>query len=261
MVFWGYLERLLDQKSAWDFLFLRLAGEFRHGWGRGGWFAFGELLQEVVDEVEAAAFLIVEIDHEPGREVGVGCLEHHVAGFAVSRVLLAGFDVDRREFETFGGIFGAFPEAFLLFNLIDAEPVFDQDNAVSGNQAFESRTVNQELRGLIGRTEAHNGFDTSAVVPAAIEQDEFAGAGKVFGVALEIPLAAFAITRFWQRDRAHVAVVERTFDGFDHAALTGRIAAFKDNDDALAGGDDPMLQIDQLALQIFKGFFVFFSFD
>src|SRR5690606_31254124 len=123
------------------------------------------------------------------------------------------------------------------------------------------RAIEEELLVLGGRAETHDRFDTGAVVPASIEQDELAGAWQLPRIALEIPLAGFTVIRFLQGNRAHMAVVERAFDRLDHAALAGRIAAFEDDHHALAGGDDPVLQFEQLQLQGFEGFFVLLALD
>ena len=150
-------------------------------------------------------------------------------------------------FQRLAGSFGAFVEALFLLFLVDAEPVLEQDQAVAGDQAFEDRAIAQELAVLLGRAEAHDRLDAGAVVPAAIEQDEFAGAGQMADVALEIPLALFALVRLGQGDGAHVAIVQRTLDGLDHAALAGGVAALEDHHHALVVGSDPVLQFDQFA--------------
>ena len=68
-------------------------------------------------------------------------------------------------------------------------------------------------------------------------------------VALEIPLAALALGRGGQRDRADDARVEALHDPFDGPALASRVPPLEDHDQLELLGHDPVLELDQLALQ------------
>ena len=160
-----------------------------------------------------------------------------------------------------GGIIRPLGEAFFLLFLVDAEPVLEQDQAVIGDQPFEHRAVLQELLVLGRGAETHDRLDTGAVVPATIEQDQFAGTGQMARVALEVPLAALVFIGFRQRHGPDVAIVQRRLDGLDHTALAGGIAPLEDHGHALVVGNDPVLQLDQLGVQPFEGFLVFPGFD
>ena len=241
-------ESFFDEKAARDVFLEGLVAEFGQGQRPARRFALGQLLEQVINQIQATAFLVVEIDHVPGCVVGVGRAQHGVAPFAIGGVLLARFDVNWRQLPALGGIFRPFGEAFFLFFLVDAEPVLEQDQAVIGDQAFEHRAVLQELLVLGGCAEAHDRFDAGAVVPAAIEEDKFTGTRQLARVALEVPLAALAFIGFRKRDGAHVAIVERRLDGLDHTALAGCIAPLEDNGHALVVGNDPVLQVDQLGV-------------
>ena len=60
-------------------------------------FVVGQAVEQVADQVEPAALLVVEIDHRPGRVLGVRGREHRVARLAVFGVFLARLEVDRRQ--------------------------------------------------------------------------------------------------------------------------------------------------------------------
>ena len=68
-------------------------------------------------------------------------------------------------------------------------------------------------------------------------------------VALEIPLRALALVRRRQRGDAADARVEALGDALDDAALAGGIAALEEDDHLELVVLDPVLQLDQLALQ------------
>ena len=99
------------------------------------------------------------------------------------------------------------------------------------------------------RAEAHHPLDARAVVPAAVEQHDFAAGGQMRDVALEIPLAALALVRRRQRRDAADARIEPLRDALDDAALARGIAPLEDHHDFELLMHDPVLQLDQFALQ------------
>src|SRR2546423_7812392 len=68
-------------------------------------------------------------------------------------------------------------------------------------------------------------------------------------VALEIPLRLLAFARARQRDHAALARVEHAGEHVDRAALAGGVAAFEDDDQALAGLGDPARHLAELLRQ------------
>ena len=118
-------------------------------------------------------------------------------------------------------------EALLLHRLIAAQPIFEKHHAVVDQLPFELRRGIEEILRLVGRAKAHHLLDAGAVVPAAIEQHDFAARRQVLDVALEIPLRALALARVRQRDDAALPRVEQASEHVDGAALAGRIAAFE----------------------------------
>src|SRR6516225_10976877 len=107
----------------------------------------------------------------------------------------------------------------------------------------------EELLVLFFGAESHHPLDAGAVVPAAVEQDDFSAGGKMRHVALKIPLGAFALAGSRQRrDRADPRI-EALRDPLDDPALSRRVAALEKDDDLELLLHDPVLQLHQLALQ------------
>ncbi len=80
--------------------------------------------------------------------------------------------------------------------------------------------------------EAHDVLDAGAVVPAAVEDDDFAGGREMLDVALGEHLRLLAVRRRGQRDDAKHARADPLGDRLDGAALSGGVAPLEDDDDA-----------------------------
>ena len=115
--------------------------------------------------------------------------------------------------------------------------------------SFERRHRTEKLLALGLGAVAHDALDARTVVPAAIEEDDFASRRQVCDVTLEIPLRAFALARRRQRRHAAHARVQALRDALDDAPLPGGVAPFEDHDELALLVDDPILQLDELTLQ------------
>ncbi len=93
-------------------------------------------------------------------------------------------------------------------------------------------------------------FDAGAVVPTAVEQDDFSWRRQVSDVALKIPLATLALCGRAERHDAADARVQALGDALDDAALPGGVAALEDDHDTQALQANQFLQLDQLELQM-----------
>src|SRR5258707_8543222 len=91
-----------------------------------------------------------------------------------------------------------------------------------------------------------------AVVPASIEQDDFALGRQLSDIPLEIPLPALAFRRRPERNDAADARIEGLGYALDRAALAGGIPALEQHDDLEAVQPHPLLQLDELKLQMGK---------
>src|SRR3954465_2218978 len=106
----------------------------------------------------------------------------------------------------------------------------------------------EEFLVLLVRAEAHDALDAGAIVPAAVEQHDFAAGGKMGHVALEIPLGAFALVGSRQRGDPADPRVKALGDALDDPALAGGVAALEEDDHLELFVLDPVLQLHQLAL-------------
>ena len=143
-------------------------------------------------------------------------------------------------------------EAQVLLVVGDRKPVLDQDDAGANQHLFELGNGAEKLLVLVVGAKAHDLLNPRAVVPAAVEEDDFAAGRQMRNVALEVPLAAFALARRRQCGDAADARIEALRDALDDAALAGRVAPFKEHDHLEFLVHDPVLQFDEFALQTEK---------
>ena len=209
----------------------------------------GNGLQQVVDHVDARLALVGGLHDVPARGVDVRVDEHLVLGARV--VLPAGqrLQVRERELPTPHGVGHPRLEPFVLLLLGHGEPVLAQQDAVVDEHPLEDRALLEEAPVLLRGAVAHDVLDAAAVVPGAVEQADLAGGGQVRDVALEVPLGALTLGGYGKCDHARDTRVEVLGDPFDRPTLAGRVTALEDDDDAGAGGPDPLLHLDQLRLQ------------
>ena len=116
---------------------------------------------------------------------------------------------------------------------------------------FNRRAIFQKVLCLLFRAKAHHPFDQRAVVPAAVEEHYFTGRRKMRDVALDIDLGFFAFGRSRQCDDSEHARADSLGDAFDHAAFSGGIASFEQNDNFRAGMLHPLLEFHQFDVEGF----------
>src|SRR5688572_14006509 len=88
-----------------------------------------------------------------------------------------------------------------------------------------------------------------AVVPAAVEQHDLAGRREVWHIALEVPLRTLAVVRCRERHDAAYARIEPLGDALDGTTLAGSVTTFEQDDDLLARGHHPILQLHEFRLE------------
>ena len=98
------------------------------------------------------------------------------------------FQVHRTKLPALGGIFNTREKALVLFLFRYFEPVLQQDDALADQKALEDGTVPQKLPVLFLGTKAHHVLNSGAVIPAAVEDDDFTPGGQLFNVALSMEL-------------------------------------------------------------------------
>src|SRR6185437_3192604 len=211
--------------------------------------AIGDLRQQMRDAVEPCALLVDGLDHPPRRFRNMGPVQHLFLRLRVLLPARARLHVHRAQLPLLQGIMDAHQKAELLFLVGDREPVFDQDDAGTHQHALELGHGVEELLDLLLGRKAHHALDTGAIVPGAVEQHDLAASRQMRDIALEIPLRALALARRRERGDAADPRVEALGDALDHSALAGGVAALEDHDHLELVVLDPILQLDQLALQ------------
>src|ERR1700750_1343928 len=106
--------------------------------------------------------------------LGVGCLEHVVSGPRVFIPAAEGFQIHRTKFPLAKRVFNAGFETALLLLLSDFEPVFDESDPRIHNVFFKRGAKFEELAILLFSAKSHDMFNTSAVVPTAVEDNDLA---------------------------------------------------------------------------------------
>ncbi len=153
-------------------------------------------------------------------------------------------------------ILDARQEPLLLLVLPYFQPEFDQHDAGIGNVFFDLRTNLEEALHLLGADKSHDVFNAGAIVPAAVENHDFARRRKMLDVALQKHLRLFAIGGRRQRHHPEDARADAFGDGLDRAALAGRVATFKHDDDPCSLGLGPVLHVAKLDLKLAQLLFV-----
>src|SRR5262245_12302372 len=95
---------------------------------------------------------------------------------------------------------------------------------------------------LLFGAEAHDIFHTGPVVPASIEDDDFAGGRKPLDIALYIQLRLLSVRGGGQGDDTKDARTHPFGDGLDGAALSCGITSLEQDYGAQSFLLDPLLQ-------------------
>jgi hypothetical protein len=121
--------------------------------------------------------------------------------------------------------------------------------AAAHQLTLEFGRLAHELMVFVIGAKIYHPLDAGAVVPGTIEQHDLAGGWQVPNITLKVPLAAFDLAGFFERNDARTTGVQVLHHALDGAALAGRVAPFEQDDDTLAGLLDPGLQLEQFDLQ------------
>ena len=213
-------------------------------------------MQKDADRVQAGAQLVVAFDDDPRRVRRVGAVEHLLRSAGVVVPTVDRGAVDGRELPVLQRMDLAFAEALQLLFAGNGEPELDERDAASDEASFKVGDFAHEVFVLFLRAEAHDGFNPGAVVPGAVEEDEFALRREVRHIALEVPLSGFDVRGFGQSHHARAAGIQVLHEAADRAALPGRVAAFKEDHDLAARFLHPALELQEFHLQVILLLFV-----
>ena len=149
--------------------------------------------QDVRNRVQPRRLLVVGRDDHPRRDLRVGLLEHPIAGPRVVVPLRARRQVHRAQLPLPLRVADPRLEPALLLVVGHLEPQLDEHRAPFDDVALHLGAELQEAFVLVVGAEPHDVLDAGAVVPAAIEDDDFASGGEVLEVPLHVDLALLAV--------------------------------------------------------------------
>ena len=133
---------------------------------------------------------------------------------------------------------------------VDREPQLGERETALDQHLLEQRGLPQEDLVLTVAGEAHHALDAGAVVPGPVEQHDLPGGRQLGDVAVEVPLASLGLGGLGERDDAGGARVEVLGEPLDRAALAGGVAALEEDHVLGAGVLRPVLELQQLDLQL-----------
>src|SRR5665648_773416 len=116
--------------------------------------------------------------------------------------------------------------------------------------------IRRPPRSTLSSSSAASDVYKRQVVPGAVEQNHLAGGRQMFDIPLEVPLRLLAVARSGQGGDAHDARVQVFREALDGATLAGGVAALEDDRDPQALVLDPLLELDELDLQLVELRFV-----
>src|SRR5262245_27890854 len=216
----------------------------------------GNHRQNVRDRVQPRRLLVVGTDDVPRRVLGVADLQHPVARLRVVVPLRPRRHVHRAQLPLAPRVLDPLLEPPLLLVVADLEPDLQQHRAALDEKLLDLRKQLEKALVVVLRAKAHDALDARAVVPASIEDDDFATRGKLLDVALHVDLRLLALGRRGQRDDPEHARAHALGQRADRAPFAGAVASFEDDDDAQLLRLDPFLQVAHLDLQPFELLFV-----
>src|ERR1700733_5258040 len=185
----------------------------------------------------------------PWRPGCVSGLEHVVARTRIVVPAAIGLEIHRRQFPDLARILDPRFEPAGLLLLAHLQPIFDEDDPGLDDGLLDRWRHLQKAFHLLHRREFHYPLDAGAIVPAAVEDHDFARCGQMAHITLNIHLRLLALCRCWERDDAIDARADPLGDRLDDPALAGAVTAFEHDHDFQSLGDDPELQPDQLPMQ------------
>src|SRR4030095_10351269 len=168
---------------------------------------------------------------EPWRPGGIGRLEHFVARPGIVVPAAIGLEIHRRQLPDLSAVIDARFETARLFLRTHFQPVLQEDHAGVDNRLLDGGRGLEEPTRLFFGAETHDTLDTSAIVPAAVEDHDLARCRQVRDVALYVHLRLFALAGGGQGNHAEYAWTDPLGDGLDRSALAGAVPSFEQDAD------------------------------
>src|SRR3974390_2382133 len=156
----------------------------------------GDAFEQMSDQIEPGAALVVAGNNVPGRVWRVGGLDHALIGRGVIPPSPNRFDIHRAQLPMLDWIVEPSLQAAPSLGLADIEKVLAQDDAVlHDNLPLYGGGYHQEPLGLLFRAEAHQPLDPGPLGQRGVEEDDPARRREMRDVALRIDLRLFAVGR------------------------------------------------------------------
>lgn len=209
----------------------------------------GQAREQIADQIEVREVLVVGRHDDPGRQRARCSCQHQVAGLRISVPVLDGDVIDGTGLPLLERVAPAISKAPLLLLFTDIQIVFEYLDSGADQHVFERDDFFEKAFGIFFRAKAHYLFNTRAIVPAAIEQNQLLGGGQMRGIALKIPRGIFAVGWLSQCDYPRIPWTEMFNDAFDCPVFASGIAALEDHQDFVSVLDDVMLDFDELDLE------------
>src|SRR6266567_740641 len=208
-----------------------------------------DLAEQVADDVEPGALLVVGVRDVPGGPRGIGGGQHRVPGSGVVVPAAVGLQVHGRQLPDLPRVIDpAFQPAGLLAGA-DLQPVLQQQHPGIRHRLLESWHQREEPLGFLRRAEAHHRLDAGPVVPAAVEDHDLAGGREVLDVPLDVHLRLFPLGGGGQGHDPEYARADPLGDPLDRASLPGGVPALEHDADLRSRVLHPLLHGDQLTVQ------------
>src|SRR5215471_11048143 len=180
---------------------------------------------------------------------GVGGIEHAVSRAGIFVPTPVRLQVHRAQLPLAERVFDARSKpAFLLF-LSDLHPIFNEDDSAIYHVLLCDWTELQKFFMLLRRAKSHHLLNAGAVIPTAVENDDFTRRREMLHVTLDVHLGLFTIGGRRQRKKPKHSGTDAFCDCANGTTLAGCVAAFKDDNDAKTLVFDPVLKFAKLGLQ------------
>src|SRR4029453_1487955 len=209
-----------------------------------------DMLEEVRDDVQPRPPLVVRVGDIPRRPRSVGGLEHGVAGAGIVVPPGVRLEIHRRELPQLAAALDPVLEPFRLLGLRHLQPVLEQDDPGVDHHLLDQRRDPEECLDLLLAAEAHHTLDPGAVVPAAVEDHDFARRRQVRDIALRVHLRFVALGRGRERGHPEHARADPFGDRLDGAALAGAIPSLEHDADLEPLVLHPLLEPHELDVQL-----------
>src|SRR5690242_19813476 len=138
----------------------------------------------------------------------------------------------------------------MLLPLADLKPVFDEGDAIVLQKRLKSGAHEEEVSVLLVAAKTHYMLNERTIVPAAIENRDFASRRHFLDVALCVQLRLFTLGWRRQCDVAKNPWTDAFHQAMDYFALTRGIPTLEHDHEFGAASSDPLLHPYQPGLKL-----------